>query len=191
MNTLKAEKREMSVKAKKLRKEGFIVGNLVGRDIKDSIPLKIEEKEAAKFMKQNKKGSHITLEIGDEKIDALFKDMGYDAMKKEITFMDFQNLVADEKVHATTQIVLLNEETIPGIVEQELEEVDYKAYPADLVETIEIDLSKYNIGDSIHVKDLPMAKNDKITISTSFDALICHIAEPSSNVAEDEEAEEE
>ena len=49
MNTLKAEKREMSVKAKKLRKEGFIVGNLVGRDIKDSIPLKIEEKEAEKF----------------------------------------------------------------------------------------------------------------------------------------------
>ena len=37
MNTLKAEKRDMSIKAKKLRREGFVTGNLFGRELEDSI----------------------------------------------------------------------------------------------------------------------------------------------------------
>ena len=34
MNTLKAEKRSMDVKAKRLRREGFVTGNVFGREIK-------------------------------------------------------------------------------------------------------------------------------------------------------------
>ena len=45
MNTLKAEKRSMDVKAKKLRREGFVTGNLFGREIEGSIPLKFTKKE--------------------------------------------------------------------------------------------------------------------------------------------------
>ena len=33
MNTLTAEKRDLKTKAKKLRKEGYVIGNLFGRDI--------------------------------------------------------------------------------------------------------------------------------------------------------------
>ena len=43
MNTLKAEKRDMSIKAKKLRREGFVTGNLFGRELEDSIPLKFDK----------------------------------------------------------------------------------------------------------------------------------------------------
>ena len=39
MNTLKAEKRNMDVKAKKLRREGYVVGNVCGKELKDSIRL--------------------------------------------------------------------------------------------------------------------------------------------------------
>ena len=60
MNTLTAEKRDLKTKAKKLRKEGYVIGNLFGRDIENSIPLKVDSREAAKFLKDNKKGAHIT-----------------------------------------------------------------------------------------------------------------------------------
>ena len=40
MNTLKAEKRDMSVKAKRLRREGYVTGNVFGREIEGSVPLK-------------------------------------------------------------------------------------------------------------------------------------------------------
>ena len=59
MNTLTAEKRDLKTKAKKLRKEGYVIGNLFGRDIENSIPLKVDSREAAKFLKDNKKGAHI------------------------------------------------------------------------------------------------------------------------------------
>ena len=40
MNTLKAEKRSMDVKAKKLRREGFVTGNVFGREMEGSLPVK-------------------------------------------------------------------------------------------------------------------------------------------------------
>ena len=42
MNTLKAEKRSMDVKAKRLRREGYVTGNLFGREIHGSIPVKMQ-----------------------------------------------------------------------------------------------------------------------------------------------------
>ena len=41
MTTLKAEKRDMSTKAKKLRREGYVTGNVFGREIEGSIPVKM------------------------------------------------------------------------------------------------------------------------------------------------------
>ena len=43
MNTLKAEKRSMDIKAKKLRREGFVTGNVFGKKLAESIPVKIEK----------------------------------------------------------------------------------------------------------------------------------------------------
>ena len=83
MNTLTAEKRDLKTKAKKLRKEGYVIGNLFGRDIENSIPLKVDSREAAKFLKDNKKGAHITLLVDGENVDAIVKEIDYNAMKNE------------------------------------------------------------------------------------------------------------
>ena len=45
MNTLKAEKRSMDIKAKKLRREGYVVGNVFGKKIEGSIPVKFQKLE--------------------------------------------------------------------------------------------------------------------------------------------------
>ena len=42
MNTLKAEKRTMDTKAKRLRREGYVTGNVFGREMEGSLPVKIE-----------------------------------------------------------------------------------------------------------------------------------------------------
>ena len=47
MNTLSAEKRDMQIKAKKLRREGFVTGNVFGKNMEGSMPLKIEKKEVS------------------------------------------------------------------------------------------------------------------------------------------------
>ena len=54
MNTLKAEKRNMQTKAKKLRREGFVTGNVFGREMKESMPIQILKADAER--KDTRKG---------------------------------------------------------------------------------------------------------------------------------------
>ena len=55
MNTLKAEKRSLDVKAKRLRREGYVVGNVFGREMKESIPVKMVKRDIEKLLKTDHK----------------------------------------------------------------------------------------------------------------------------------------
>ena len=52
MTTLKVQKRDMGTKAKRLRREGYVTGNLFGKDIEGSIPLQVEKKEAERIQRE-------------------------------------------------------------------------------------------------------------------------------------------
>ena len=62
--------------------------------------------------------------------------------------LDFQALVAGEKVSTTVTIKLEHTDMVQGIVEQEMEEVHYKADPANLLDTIVIDFDGSPAPDS-------------------------------------------
>ena len=98
MNTLSAEKRDMQIKAKKLRREGFVTGNVFGKNMEGSMPLKIEKKEAERILRTCNKGSQLILTVEGQKMPVLLKEIDYNAMKHEIVEMDFQALVKGEKV---------------------------------------------------------------------------------------------
>ena len=89
MNTLKAEKRNMQTKAKKLRREGYVTGNVFGREIEGSIPVQMTQKEAEKFLKANGKGSQIMLDLDGEQMDVLVKEVDYDSMGSKVLEIDF------------------------------------------------------------------------------------------------------
>lgn len=194
MNTLSAEKRNMEIKAKKLRREGFVTGNVFGKNMEGSIPLKIEKKEADKILKTCNKGSQLILCVDGENIPVLLKEIDYNPMKHEIVEMDFQTLVKGEKVHSVAEVVLLNHEKVKsGVVELLLEEISYEALPENLVEKVEIDLAGKQAGDAIHVKDLSIASDERIHIKTNPEETVVQITEVHNVVeeTEDEEATEE
>ena len=110
MNTLKAEKRSMDVKAKKLRREGFVTGNMFGKEIEKSIPVKMQKKDVDRLLKTNNKGSQIMLEIDGQPYDVLIKDIEYNSMSRMVEEMDFQALVSNEKVHSVAEVILVNHE---------------------------------------------------------------------------------
>ena len=82
MNTLKAEKRSMDVKAKRLRREGFVTGNVFGREIKGSIPVKISKNEAERLLKTNGKGSQVLLNVDGTEMDVLIKEIDYKSFRR-------------------------------------------------------------------------------------------------------------
>ena len=192
MTTLKVQRRNMETKAKKLRREGYVTGNLFGKEIEGSIPLQIEKQEAERIERECMKGSQLYLELDGKTYDVLIKEMDYRPMDHQILEMDFQALVKGEKVHSVAEVILLNKEKVTeGVLEQLLEEIAYKATPEELVEKVEIDCAALRLCDTLKVADLDIAKNDKIDLQTDLDAPIVSILASNNEVPEDEEAEEE
>ena len=194
MNTLKAEKRSMDIKAKKLRREGYVVGNVFGKKIEGSIPVKFHTLELEKFLKKAHKGSQIMLDVEGTQYDALIKDVAYNPVAGGIDEIDFQALVSTEKVHSVVEVVLENHDKIAeGVLQESLEEIAYKALPADLVDEVRVDVGDMKIGDVIRVKDLPIYADKKITIMTDPDAVVVALnvahnaAVPEPETAETEE----
>lgn len=188
MTTLKVQRRNMETKAKKLRREGYVTGNLFGKEIEGSIPLQIEKQEAERIERECMKGSQLYLELDGKTYDVLIKEMDYRPMDHQILEMDFQALVKGEKVHSVAEVILLNKEKVTeGVLEQLLEEIAYEATPEELVEKVEIDCAALRLGDTLKVADLDIAKNDKIDLQTDLDAPIVSILASNNEVPEDEE----
>ena len=191
MNTLKAEKRNMQTKAKRLRREGFVTGNVFGREIKESIPVQMQKADVERLLKTKNKGSQIMLELEGEQIDVLIKEVDFNPLKGAVDEIDFQALVKGEKVHYVAEVVLLNhEKVITGVLQQLLEEIAYKAVPDALVEKVEIDVGSLRVGDRIKVKDLPIAEDKDIDLITDPEATVVVVSEVHNKTADDaEEAE--
>ena len=190
MTTLKAEKRDLSVKAKKLRREGFVTGNIFGKEIKDSIPVKMEKLETQKFLKTNQKGSRINLSVDGEDYDVLIKDISYDAMKGQINEIDFQQLVSGEEINAAAEVVILNHDMVQGVLSVHLEEIPYRAVPSALVEKIEIDVSGMKIGDAIKVADLAIAKDKDVKLNVDTEEIVVSLSAPHNAEIPEAETEE-
>ena len=189
MTTLKAEKRSMDVKAKRLRREGFVTGNVFGHAIEGSIPVKMNSVDAERLLKTEHKGGQINLDIEGQVYDVLIKEVDYNAMTRKIDEIDFQALVSNEKVHSVAEVVLLNhEKVVDGILQQKLEEISYKALPAALVDRVEIDVESMKIGDAVLVKDLAIASNPDIDLMTDPEAVVVTVTR--AHNAPEEETEE-
>ena len=113
----------MSIKAKKLRREGFVTGNLFGRELEDSIPLKFDKAEIEKLLKVESKGGQVMLEVAGETYDALIKEVDYNPLKGYVDEIDFQALVSNEKVHSVAEIHLVNLEKLSSGVPQQMRQL--------------------------------------------------------------------
>lgn len=191
MTTLKVQKRDMGTKAKRLRREGYVTGNLFGKDMEGSIPLQIEKKEAERIQRECLKGSKLILDLDGKKYNVLLKELDYDTMKRQILEMDFQALVSGEKIHSVAEIIFHNKEmVVDGVLEELLTEIEYKAVPEALVERVDIDCSKLKVGDSLTVGDLEIAKDKDIEIMTHLDTPVVNVVASHNAPADDEEAED-
>lgn len=192
MNTLKAETRDMSVKAKRLRREGYVTGNVFGREIEGSIPLKICARDVERLLKTCNKGSRLMLEADGKNYNVLIKEIDYDSMKNQVIEIDFQALVSGEKVHSVAEIVLLNhEKIIEGILQQRLAEIAFQALPDALVDKVEIDVGDMKIGDAVLVKDLPIASAEGIELTTDPEAIVVTVTRAHNVAVEETEETEE
>lgn len=188
MDTYRVQKRDMGKKAKRLRREGYVTGNLFGKDIENSIPLQFEAKVADTLRKSGR--TQMYLDVEGKKYAVLLKEMHYDASKHQIVELDFQELIKGEVIHATAEVVLNNKEAVTeGVLEQLVSEISYKAKAENLVEKVEIDCSKLRLGDSVTVADLDISKNNNVEVTTHADQVVVEVTASKNAVTTEDDTE--
>ena len=175
METLEAKTRDLSVKGKKLRREGYATGSISGKAMKESLAIIMTQKDLGMFFQDHHVGSEAELSVDGTQYSVLIKSVDYDAMKRQYVDVTFQQLLNDEKIHSKAIIEFVNAEKAQGFLTKTCEEVEFVGYPKDLVDHIVIDLAKYPVGTRLTVGDLDIAKEGKLDIKTPLTDTVLHV----------------
>ena len=104
--------------------------------------------------------------------------------------IDFQALVSGEMVHSVAEVVIHNQsKVVTGVVEELLDEIEYKALPSALVEKVIVDVGDLKVGETIKVKDLDIAKDKDVKLITDPEADVAGVAAVHNDVPETDEEE--
>ncbi|MFY9377185.1 MAG: 50S ribosomal protein L25 [Peptococcia bacterium] len=191
MDNIKAELRDQSIKAKKLRRMGKVPACIYGSNLEESVLIQISQTDINSLLSTKTRGNALTIEVNGKKYNVLFKDYSRQPVSNQVEHVDFQNLVADEPVNSVAQIVVLNRDENENVIQQHIEEVPYSALPSHLVERISINVAAMEVGSSVTVGDLEIAKDENITLLVPEDTLVLNVVEKTRAVVDVEEEKTE
>ncbi len=177
METICVQKRNVGVKAKQLRRLGFIPANVFGKSLPETIVIQLKESDARRLIRQKREGSKVMLDVEGEKILVQIKEKEIDALKGEIQHISFQALTADEKVNSVIHILLANDDKISGQLEKMLLEIPYASLPGDMIDTVTVDLDGITTGTILTVKDIPELMSGKIKLQVDLEEIVLRVSE--------------
>lgn len=177
METMSVQKRDFTVKAKKMRRLGIIPGNVFGKSLPGSIPIQMEETVARRLIRQKREGSKLSLDLDGRVIPVQIKEKSLNPINDEILHISFQALTTDEKVNSVIHILLANDKKFGGQLEKMLMEIPYASLPGDMIDTITIDADNLKTGVILTLKDIPELMSDKIELQADPDEIVLRISE--------------
>ncbi|PID84520.1 50S ribosomal protein L25/general stress protein Ctc [Candidatus Gracilibacteria bacterium] len=147
--------------ARTTRKSGRVIpAVLYGKDV-PSTPITVGISEFIKIYRETGQGQIITLTVDKKKYNVLVQEAQRHPVTGDFLHLDFINVDMKKEIEVDTPITLVGES--PAIVEggqvhQILTELTVRCLPTDIVDTIEVDISGLNIGDTIHVSSIEAPK---------------------------------
>jgi large subunit ribosomal protein L25 len=152
--------------ARTLRSKGFIPAVIYGHG-RDPQALSLNARDLDKLLGHiQAESTVIEVSVGGTTSKTLIREIQRHPIKRQILHVDFQALVAGEKVTVSIPIVL---EGIPegvrlggGVLDQTLRELEIEVDPSSIPDHIEFDVTNMVIGDSVHVSDLKMPEGVEV-----------------------------
>jgi large subunit ribosomal protein L25 len=172
--------------ARKLRADGRVPAVLYGQGA-DPLALSVDARELSHLL--HKGGSNVLVDLvvdGDKHL-AMPREIQRDHIKGRYWHIDFYAVNASEKITVNVPIRIVGEAAgvkLGGVLEHHLWEVSVECLPANVPETIDVDVSDLEIGDSIKVGDLA-APDDASIISNPEDSVVA-VQQPQARVELDE-----
>jgi large subunit ribosomal protein L25 len=177
--TLKAAPRARtgSGRLNQMRREGWLPSVIYGRGAAN-LNLKVDAKSFGELLaRSSSENIVVNLEIDGEGTRLAFlQAIQHDPLSGVALHADF--LAIDNKTEITAHIPAhLNGEApgvkAGGVIEQYVHAIEITCLPDDLPETIELDISKLELGDSLHVGEVTYPKGVRPTHAA--DVVVVHI----------------
>jgi large subunit ribosomal protein L25 len=183
--TLSAETRNGAGKgaSRELRRQNRVPAVIYGNKQEPEL-IHVEEKALVKLlMTGHFSNSVVEIELGGKKQITIPKDVAFHPVSDRPLHVDFLRIVKGAKVDVEVPVLFVNEGASPGlkrggvlnIVRHELELIcENDKIPDD----IQIDVSGFDIGDSIHISNVKLPEGSESKI-TDRDFTIATIVAPS------------
>ncbi len=181
-------------KVKALRKGGIIPAHVFGNKI-ETAHVQVNAKEFRKVFEKVGETGIISLTFEGHNKPVLVRNTQVHPLTDELLHIDFYQVNLTEKVKVNVPVEFVGEapavEKKIGLLLTPIAEIEVEALPADLPESIEIDITNLaEIDDEIKVKDLKVDRS-KIEILVDEELVVAQIGELVTKEMEALEAEVE
>src|SRR5215210_6951764 len=176
--------------AKRLRREGYVLGVVYGGKDGDSTSFKVNWRE----LRQVLAGSAlIDLKVGGKTRPVIVKDQQQHPVRDELLHIDLLEVRLDEKIQTQVSVHLEGAEEAPGIkeggvLEHVTHQLNIEALPTDIPESIDVDVSGMEIAATMHLSEIT-APSGVTFLDDPEETIICTVVVPTE--VEEPEIEEE
>jgi large subunit ribosomal protein L25 len=132
--------------------------------------------------------SILTIKVGKEEQAAIVKDVQRHPAKRQVWHIDFQRILADEKIRMNVPVHFMGEDVAPGVktsggvIAHLMSELEISCLPKDLPEYIEVDISELEMDAIVHLSDVTVPAGVELTAlthgSTEHDQAVVTIHRP-------------
>src|SRR5882724_11722493 len=152
--------------ARSLRSRGQVPAVIYGRG-RDPLPLSLNARDLDKMLGHiQAESTVIEVTVDGQTSKTLIREIQRHPIKRQILHVDFQALVAGEKVTVSIPIVLNGiAEGVRlegGVLDQTLRELEIEVDPSNIPHHVELEVTNMMIGDSLHVSDIKVPEGVKI-----------------------------
>lgn len=180
--------------ARVLRRQGRFPAVLYGPKV-EPILLSVETREFEQVLKTSNIGQALfNLVIGDKKSTpktAMVKELQTKPVSGDVLHVDFYEVAMDRKITVSIPVVTTGKSKgveLGGLLQIVRHELEVLCYPDKIPESIEVDITDLDIGDSIHMGEIPLDENIEIPADANF--TVATVLSPKVEEEEEEEVEE-
>lgn len=158
--------------ARRLRREGKIPAILYGPKV-SPLPLELNKKEFSRVV--GLEGSHLVKlkSSSNTLVDkvALVKAMQYHPITGDVMHADFYEVDLTAKIEVSVPLHFIGKAAgvvRGGILQPIAREIQVECLPLDIPQFFNVDVSALDIGDSLHIEELPMPEGVTAVYDSSF-----------------------
>ena len=172
--------------ARTLRSQGQVPAVIYGHG-RDPQSLTLNARDLDRMLSHiQAESTVIEVTVGGATAKTLIREIQRHPIRRQILHVDFQALVAGEKVIVSIPIVLIG---VPegvrldgGVLDQTLRELEIEVDPSNIPDRIELDVTSMVIGDSKHVSDLVVPSG--VEVQNDADTSVAVVAAPRAVIEE-------